>query len=134
MKRGNMNASRIIIDRPFTRAVWIVLEAFLAEGFVLKPVDISVPCFRTPHLRRSVVLKATYQDEALKRARLDRDIAVLVSIDETAESHAIVTSRTVTSWNGRHPALAAIAHRFQKHVEQALDAVPHRDASRADAA
>jgi hypothetical protein len=131
-----MNASRrVMIDRPFDQAVWVVIDSFVREGFVIKPADIRTPFRRTDRQsRRGILLKATYPDVISKRLRLDRDIAVLVEVDEIEDFQAVVTSSTVVTWSGRHPALVAISDRFQSHAEQALDAIPHRDLSNVVAA
>lgn len=126
--------TRVIVDRPFDRALWLLIEAFVAEGFVLKPVDISAP-FRTGrHRRRNVLLKVTCPDALSKRLRLDRDVAVLIALDEVADAQTLVTSTSVTSWSRPHPALAAVADALESGVQRVLGVVSHPGVSRVAAA
>ncbi len=132
-----MNRSRthVIVDRPFDRALWILVEAFVREGFVLKPADISTPFRRTGrHRRRNVLLKVTCPDALSKRLRLDRDVAVLIAVDEVADAQTSMTSTCVTSWSQPHPALAAVADALESRVRRALGVVSHPGVSRVAAA
>jgi hypothetical protein len=125
--------TRVIVDRPFDRALWLLVEAFLAEGCVLKPVDISTP-FRRTGRRRNVLLKVTCPDALSKRLRLNRDVAVLIALDDVADAQTVVTSTSVTSWSQPHPALAAVADALESRVQRALGIVSYPGVSRVAAA
>jgi hypothetical protein len=117
-----------IIERPLDRALWLVIEAFVREGFLLKALDVSRRPQRTTgrDSGRYFLMKATYPDVKTKRLRLDRDIAVLIAFDELTAGETRVTITRVTGWREAHPALAAVADALDGHVKDVLEALSSR--------
>jgi hypothetical protein len=108
--------------------MWLVIEAFVREGFLLKALDVSRGPQPTTgrNQGRYFLLKATYPDVMSKRLRLDRDIAVLIAFDELADGHTGVTITRVTAWREAHPALAAVADALDGRVRDVLEALSLR--------
>lgn len=113
----------LTVDRPVARTLWLVIEAFVREGFRLKALDVS----RRPgqingwSQDRYHLIKATYPDVIAKRLRLESDAAVLIALDELAGHRTRLTLTTVTTWQERHPALNVIEEALEGRVNGLVD-------------
>lgn len=126
---------RIVIDRSFERALWSVMEAFVAAGFTINATAVHETVRRAgKDLRRYVLLEALHPRLMWEALRLDLDIGVLlpceIAVYELADGQTVVTvadpmapAAYFATWRKDHPALAAVARDLEDRVAEALQRV-----------
>jgi uncharacterized protein (DUF302 family) len=127
---------RLIVERPFDRTLWLVIEAFVREGFSMKSTDVTRMVRRIAHrdLRRYILLEATHPDLTWKALQLDLDAGVLVpchiAIYELGDGQTVVTVAdpleavtSLRSYRETSPELAAVAEAIENRVARALGAI-----------
>jgi hypothetical protein len=118
----NLEERRVILDRGFDRALEVVLDVFLREGFTVTPTgagDLHRPG-RAGHARRYATLdaglpelnfcRATPGPQALLRCR--------VSMFELAGSCTLVTIEEPVA---HYPLLAGLVPRIAERIGHAMD-------------
>jgi len=127
---------RLVVDRPFARTLWLVIEAFVREGFSVKSTDVAkmVRGMADRDLRRYILLEATHPDLTWKALKLDLDAGVLVpchvAIYELGDGQTVVTVgdpleavTSLTSWRETNPELAAVAEAIEDRVAHAVGTI-----------
>jgi uncharacterized protein (DUF302 family) len=129
---------RLVIDRPFARTVWLVIEAFVAEGFLLKPTDVARMVKGTTghELRRYILIEGTHPSLTWMALKLDLDVGVLlpfhIAIYELGDGETVVTVgnpleaiTAFASCRKENPELTAVAETIEDRVGRALATLAH---------
>ena len=127
---------RLVLDLGFDRAVETVLNAFLSEGFRIKPIDggdLHQGCAATAPLRL-VQLEAALPELSFvpcgRAGGLPAILACHISLFELTGSCTLVTASTPLA---RYPLLASLVPRISDRLGGALRVVATR-AARSEAA
>jgi hypothetical protein len=130
------NDRRLVLDQGFDRTVEIVLNAFLAEGFRIEPVDGGNlhPRCASPDRLRYALLVATLPELGSVPCRCHGGLPAMlgyrISLFELPGTVTLVTASTPLS---RYPMLATLVPRLPERLHGALHAVASR-AARLEAA
>jgi hypothetical protein len=123
---------RLVLDRDFDRAVEVVLDAFLREGFTLRPVeggDLHQPCV-PGHPRRYALLDASLPELAFVSVdaseRLSGVLGCRISLFELTGTCTLVT---VANPLTRYPLLSLLVPRLTERLGVALRLVAARGAN-----
>jgi hypothetical protein len=115
---------RLILDRPFERAMETVLDAFLSQGFSVRPVDAGD---LHQHERpggplRYAMLEATLPELAFRGFPADTPALLVcrLSLFELTGSCTLLTAENPVT---RYPLLASMAPRLADRVSSALRVV-----------
>jgi hypothetical protein len=118
----NNDERRLILDRSFERAMETVLDAFLREGFTVKPLDAG-DLHQHTHPGSSLryaLLEATLPEQICQGARVPGGPPVLacrLSLFELTGSCTLVTAENPLV---RYPLLSSLAPRVADRIGDAL--------------
>jgi hypothetical protein len=114
---------RLVLDHGFDRAIETVLDAFLAEGFAVEPVDggdLHRRCTVADRLRYTL-LEATLPELGVVPCRcmggLPAILGCRVALFELTRSCTLVTASSPLT---RYPLLASLVPRLSDRVSRAL--------------
>ena len=130
---------RVMVDGPFDKTLWLVIEALVRDGFTIKTTHGDSPVRGSRGgSRRHILLEATHAQvtaEALK-AGLSSSLLLRCRIavyELSAKQTAIVVPDAVApatcfpGWQ-KEPVLAAAARDADHRITRTLEAVAHRPA------
>jgi hypothetical protein len=121
---------RLVLDQGFDRAVETVLDAFLAEGFTIEPVDggsLHNRCASVDRLRYAL-LEATLPELRFVPSGCGRLPAILACRITLFELTGTCTLVTASSPLQRYPTLASLMPRLSERLGGALHTVVCRGA------
>jgi hypothetical protein len=128
---------RVIVDGPFNRTLWSVIETLARDGFSINTTEGTPPRADVGRgCRKHVQLEATYPHltaEVLK-AGLSQSVLLPCRIavyELSTQKTAVVVADTLapatcfSRWQGEHPVLAAVAWDADERITRALEALAH---------
>lgn len=122
---------RLVLDQGFDRAVESVLNAFLAEGFTIEPVDggdLRNRCASVDRLRYAL-LEATLPELSFVPSGCGRGLPAILACRITLfELTSTCTLVTASSPLQRYPTLASLMPRLSERLGGALHTVVCRGA------
>jgi uncharacterized protein (DUF302 family) len=126
---------RLILDYPFDRALWSVIDALVREGFAVEATNLRALVQAADRdTRRYVVLHAIHPEMSWETLKLDLDAGVLLpcqlAIYELASGQTVVVANgpmaeAVYTWRGDHPTLTRIALDLAERMGRALHLASH---------
>jgi hypothetical protein len=123
---------RLVVDQGFDRALEVVLDAFLCEGFTIRPVDggdLHQRCAAGEPLRYALIDASLPELAFVPVDDTDRLAAVLGCRISLFELTATCTMVTVSNPLTRYPLLSSLVPRLTERLSGALRLVAVRGTS-----
>jgi hypothetical protein len=129
---------RVLVDGPFDRTLWSVIETLVREGFTIKTTEGNPPSAGSERsCRKHVLLEATHTHVTAEAVKAGLSLSVLLpcriavyelSTRQTAVvvPDAVAPATCFPRWQKEHPMLAAVAWDADDRITRALDTVGHR--------